>query len=513
MRLNSLYECDCENCRSEKINLSASSKQPEFKGVLKAAENAFKHLHEKGSYSPEDLNDKPYKKLISETNKILSSAITDNEIPPEMLAKLQNDTFIFSGLKTHAQLLEASTFLMEDGKIRGFDAFANDFNKINKNYNQNYLEAEYQFAVSSSQSAGNWAAIDPEGRYNLQYRTANDDRVRADHAALQNITLDINDSFWLSYYPPNGWRCRCLAVEVLKTKYELSDSIKANEAGDRATTKLGPDGKNRSAIFRFNPGAEQKVFPPKHPYNKLKGADDVKNIIEGKPLANVKDLSSHFENFASENPEFFARGFKEIKITRAKSVNGFTDMNGMIALKPEISELSILGINNIKAGKETTFEQERALSTLHHELWHNANKPGNLFSTKDQTKTMELANEFVARKTLPEFMKKLGGKLENTELTNSRDNTGYNKMVVNYDLLIKWSEADPKKVLKSVKTTLVEDKYSEQMKGLVSAVTENSKYDIKGKNVEALINYAKKYDNETFAELLKANEKLRLDRK
>lgn len=277
-----MYDCSCDSCRSIKINLSADGNETNFKAVLKAAENAFKHLHEKGSYSPEDLNDKEYKKLISETNKVLNYAITDNDIPPEMLAKLQNDTFIFSGLKTHAQLLEASTFLMDDGKIRGFDAFANDFNKVNSKYNQNYLEAEYQFAVSSSQSAGNWAALDPDGRYNLQYRTANDDRVRADHAVLQNITLDKEDSFWLSYYPPNGWRCRCTAVEVRKSKYELSDSVKANEAGDRATTKLGPDGKNRSEIFRFNPGAEQKVFPPKHPYNKLKGADNVKEILNPK---------------------------------------------------------------------------------------------------------------------------------------------------------------------------------------------------------------------------------------
>lgn len=273
-----MYDCSCESC--QKINLAASSDGPVFKSVLKAAENAFKHLHKKGSYTPEDLKDKPYQKLIEETNKVFNSAVTDNDIPPEMLAKLQNDTFVFSGLKTHAQLLEASTMLMEDGKIRGFDAFANDFNKVNTKYNQNYLEAEWQFAVTSSQSAANWAAIDESGRYNLQYRTANDDRVRADHAALQDITLPVDDPFWMSYYPPNGWRCRCIAVEVLKAKYELADSVKANEAGDRATTKLGPDGKNRSEIFRFNPGAEQKVFPPKHPYNKVKDAEEVKAVIE-----------------------------------------------------------------------------------------------------------------------------------------------------------------------------------------------------------------------------------------
>ncbi len=297
MRLSSLYDCSCESC--QKLNLAANSDGPTFKSVLKAAENAFKHLHEKGSYSPEDLKDKPYQKLIDETNKVFNSAVTDNDIPPEMLAKLQNDTFVFSGLRTHAQLLEASTMLMEDGKIRSFDAFANDFNKVNSKYNQNYLEAEWQFAVSSSQSAANWAAIDQDGRYNLQYRTANDSRVRDDHAVLQDTTLPVDDPFWMSYYPPNGWRCRCTAVEVLKEKYTVSDSEKANAAGDRATTKIGPDGKNRSEIFRFNPGMEQKVFPPKHPYNKLKGSEEVKavvnqNIIEEK-LSITKGKEMTFE--------------------------------------------------------------------------------------------------------------------------------------------------------------------------------------------------------------------------
>ncbi len=427
-----------------------------------------------------------------------------------MLAKLENDTFVFSGLRTHAQLLEASTMLMEDGKIRGFDAFAKDFKQVNTKYNQNYLEAEWQFALSSSQSAGKWAAIDQDGRYNLQYRTANDDRVRADHAALQDITLPVEDPFWLTYYPPNGWRCRCVAVEVLKTKYEVSDSEKANAAGDRATTKIGADGKNKSEIFRFNPGAEQKVFPPKHPYNKLKGAEEVKVTV--KELKNVKDLSSEFETFSKTNKSFFQRGFKEIKITRAKNLNGFTDMNGVIALKPDITQHTIEGLNNIKKGKKTTYDQEKSISTLHHELWHNANRPGNMRMTKDQTQTMELANEFVSRKTLPQFMEKLGGKLEHTELTESRDNTSYNRMVVNYDKLIKWADADPEKVLDDVKKTLVEDKYTEQMKGLVAAVRDNSKFEIKEKNIEGLISYAKKYDNETFEKLLEANEKLRLDR-
>lgn len=280
MRLSSIYQCSCDNCKAEKINLAAKNDDGKFKPVLKAAENAFKYLHEKGSYKPEDLKEKPYKDLIDETYKVFDPVIRDNEVPAEMLSKLQNDAFIFSGLKTHAQLLEASSLLLdENGNIKSFSKFSQEFNKINVDYNQNYLEAEHQFAINSSQMAANWAALDSNGRYNLQYRTANDDRVREAHRVLQDVTLPVDDPFWLSYYPPNGWRCRCTAVEVLKSKYELSDSKKAIQWGDKATTQIGKDGKNRLEMFRFNPGAQEKVFPPKHPYNNVKGATSVKEEL------------------------------------------------------------------------------------------------------------------------------------------------------------------------------------------------------------------------------------------
>ena len=120
MRLNSLYDCGCEKCSAEKIDLSADKKEPVFKSVLKAAENALKHLHKKGSYQPEDITEKPYKKVIDETYKVFDFAVRDNEIPEEMLAKLQNDAFIFSGLKTHAQLMEATSMLLDSVGVKIF---------------------------------------------------------------------------------------------------------------------------------------------------------------------------------------------------------------------------------------------------------------------------------------------------------------------------------------------------------------------------------------------------------
>lgn len=275
-----MYDCDCDECKTQSHQLAI--KKSNLNRLLKTVENAFKQLHKKGKYTPEELaKNEVYKDLIKETSGILQSAMTDNDIPADMLKSLQEDVFVFSGLKTHAQLLEASKLLLtNEGTIKPFATFSKDVESIKANYNENYLEAEYQFAVSSSQSAGNWANISDD--YNLQYRTAADDRVRDSHAALSGITLPKDDAFWISYYPPNGWRCRCTAVQVRKKKYEASDSDTAIEKGNSATSQLDKDGKNKLEIFRFNPGIQKVVFPPTHPYYKIAGAAKArKELLDG----------------------------------------------------------------------------------------------------------------------------------------------------------------------------------------------------------------------------------------
>lgn len=273
-----LYDCDCEDCKTKAHTLAIG--ESKMKPLLTAVESAFKQLHSKGSYKPQDLaKTKAYKNLVTETSQILNGAITDNDIPEAMAKSLKEDVFVFSGLKTNAQLAEASKLLMTaDGKIKSFSAFSKDVEGVKENYNQKYLEAEYQFAVSSAQSAGNWANTSND--YDLQYRTAGDDRVRDSHDKLRDVTLPQDDAFWLSYYPPNGWRCRCTAVQVRKGKFDASDSKSAITEGEKATSQLDKNGKNKLEIFRFNPGIQKVVFPPAHPYAQVAGAKEVRKILK-----------------------------------------------------------------------------------------------------------------------------------------------------------------------------------------------------------------------------------------
>ena len=210
--------------------------------------------------------------LMNATHDILAEELghLERNIPDEMARALDENIFLFSGFKTYHEMNDASRLLKdEDGGFKPFDRFLQDVQAIDASYNQNWLYAEYNFATASTQMAAKWADIERDGdEYDLQYRTALDGLVRPEHAALEGITLPPSDKFWNEYYPPNGWNCRCTAVQVLKDKYPTSDSDQACAAGERATTKIGKNGENKAEMFRFNPGKAGKVFPPKHPYYK-----------------------------------------------------------------------------------------------------------------------------------------------------------------------------------------------------------------------------------------------------
>ena len=494
---------------------------------MAAADEAYKHLQKRGSYSPKDLGtEQPYKALIVATTAAYSPAIEDNKIPDAMARSLAKDTHVFSGLKTHAQLLEASKMLRNDaGQVKSFQQFSQDIKTLKADYNEHYLEAEYQFAKQSAIMAGKWAGFaEGAGRYNLQYRTAGDTAVRISHQVLANTTLPYDDAFWSLYYPPNGWRCRCTVMEVRKGSYEESDSDTAQAAGNKATTQLDKNGNNKLAMFRFNPGKDEKIFPPKNPYTKVVGAATAKAIVEkqatpnkvakwkiDKPVTSISDLTDVVRGHAKMHPENFARGFADFKIESNPRNNGSTDMRGRILLSKPRMELVIDAFNSIRKKAKTSYAQEDALSTLWHEILHNRNKVGNEYLTTDQRKSMELANEFVSRNTLPDFIESLGGKLQHKELMTDRGSTGYNTMVRNYDQLIEWCGADKKSVVESVSKHLFEASYKEQMKGLIDAISEHSEYKLK--EVRQLVSQAKSYSTKSFKAYLETRQDLLVKKK
>lgn len=190
------------------------------------------------------------------------------------LKKLKDGLWTFSACKTDIQLKEVSALLFdENGDLKVWNRFRDDVLSIHEKYNKNYLFAEYNFTVSSSQMAAKWKSFDTNTeKYYLQYRTVGDERVREKHSILNRVTLPMDDPFWNSYFPPNGWGCRCNVVQVLKSQYAASNSADALKWGEESLSVKNQDGSvNEKAtkanqIFKFNPGKSEAIFPMGHPY-------------------------------------------------------------------------------------------------------------------------------------------------------------------------------------------------------------------------------------------------------
>ena len=266
--LGSLYENDL-------LELANGTDVPEFDDT--AFFDAAGMVYNAGSFDASMLNTPEARRLVAETlhqiKRGIDSGLT-HEVPEVVRHALENNAFIFSGFKAYHTLREVGLSLVTDkGDIKPFETFRRDVEAVNNRYNHNYLYAEYNHAVGSSLMAARWQQIEADGdRYDLQYRTAQDDRVREDHAILHGITLPPSDPFWSLYLPPNGWNCRCTAVQVRKGKYPQSDSALSMLRGNNCTETA------KQQIFRFNPGKELNLFPPKHPY--YKAPDDAKKVIE-----------------------------------------------------------------------------------------------------------------------------------------------------------------------------------------------------------------------------------------
>lgn len=306
--------------RNELLTLADDRKTPDFGFDSRVFERAAEWVRERGGFTPSMLQEQPARDVIDETFRILGGVVSSSiseEMPAELTGLLENNAFIFSGLKTYHSLNEVGLSLIgDDGGIKPFEKFHEDVAKIDAKYNRNYLYAEYNHAVTSSQMAAKWHDFQQDGdRYNLQYRTANDERVREEHQRLHNITLPVSDPFWEQFMPPNGWNCRCVVVQVRKGRYPESDSQQAVGIGEQITEEP------KKRIFRFNPGKELKVFPDKHPYNKApqKAKEQILQLAKERFSAKtIEEAEQQFRDVLGINCRL--DGFKKKDIAQVKDI-------------------------------------------------------------------------------------------------------------------------------------------------------------------------------------------------
>lgn len=175
------------------------------------------------------------------------------------VSELRNNVHVFSAFKNHQWHKEVGKKLLDDeGKVRSFRDFATAVEPISQKYNRTYLQAEYNTALVSAQSARRFKDFERSAgrRPYLVFNAVQDARTRNSHSTLHKIKRPIEDSFWDDYTPPLDWNCRCF-----QTSSNNSNGVSAPDRIEQAIkeTPLKPE-------FRNNPGRSKKIFNDEHPY-------------------------------------------------------------------------------------------------------------------------------------------------------------------------------------------------------------------------------------------------------
>lgn len=174
-----------------------------------------------------------------------------------LLNKMRANLYTFSGAKTYAHLKEINGLMYDDqGKLRDFREFrdrASAFYQsvgVTESKYQNWLGIEHDTAIAQGQHARQWQTfMDNIDIFpNLRYRTMEDDKVRAEHEALNNLVLAKDDPYVDSIIPIKVWGCRC-------DMEETDDPISENRP------QMEFDGP-----FKGNVGKDGIIISDRHPY-------------------------------------------------------------------------------------------------------------------------------------------------------------------------------------------------------------------------------------------------------
>lgn len=192
--------------------------------------------------------------------KTFTTVVNDRGEPSPEVLQMRQNLYKFSMVKNYAMLQELNQHLSGGKQAMRWEAFKQKALQLNKKYNLNYLQAEWQTALQAGKHAVNWQEYERNKDLypNLKYKTQGDKRVRDEHKKLDGIIAPIDSDFWAVHYPPNGWRCRCYVVQTAEAPSEEYPTLNEKELRPEFRNNVGKGGE----VFKETD--ENKGKP--HPY-------------------------------------------------------------------------------------------------------------------------------------------------------------------------------------------------------------------------------------------------------
>lgn len=94
-------------------------------------------------------------------------------------------------------------------------------------FNHARLQLIFDTNVRQAAAAGQWQRLVRNQRTHpyARYVAMDDERTRPQHRAWHNVTLPLDDAWWATHRPPNGWRCRCRVIGVTQREYDQGEVL------------------------------------------------------------------------------------------------------------------------------------------------------------------------------------------------------------------------------------------------------------------------------------------------
>ena len=140
-----------------------------------------------------------------------------------------------------SSLEQAESVIKSLNKTLASGGTFNDFQKLVAESEivlpKHYLDNVFRTNIQSAYGHGRWQQQqrNKDKRQYLMYSAINDSRVRPAHLALNRIVLPIDHPFWLTHYPPTGFRCRCTCIALTEKqalKYGITPDDKLPEVAE-----------------------------------------------------------------------------------------------------------------------------------------------------------------------------------------------------------------------------------------------------------------------------------------
>jgi SPP1 gp7 family putative phage head morphogenesis protein len=394
------------------------------------------------------------------------------------------------------------------------------------------LETIYDTNLRTQYAVGKWQGqwANRANRPFIQMHSVIDNKTTERCRALNGLIFHIDDPILDKLYPPGHFKCR-RTTSTLSQRNLDSQGLKVEQTdgkvlqkevkvGDRTATVTGykTDRRDKDGNpivfwnepgFDYNPG---KVgFQPdltkydkdiveqfkrtQQRFEKIPG-EPVEPLLTRIPVKSSADIETVLNQYNQDYPGEFKNGFKKVVFDQKNHFMA-TDCHGTVFISAKKSFCGLQpkkdltsALKKISSGKELVFEEEYAIESLWHEILHNRASGRELYKEYSvQHLSVETLNQFVARHTYQDFLRRLGrtAKFSDEVITKG---FGYRSWVTNFREILSQLGLKEKSILGRLRNISFNSRWSTIHQDIAKEIAALSK--VNATKVESLLGMLRK---------------------